>query len=64
MINDLDRASINVGLEMNLEKTKVMSNNCEILIPVNGTPLEYVKGDAYLENRSVISEVQRRWTGD
>lgn len=48
MINELLRVSKNVGLEMNLNKTKVMTNDKATPILVNNTPLEYVQEYTYL----------------
>lgn len=48
MVNELNQASIKTGLEMNLEKTKVMSNRTATPISINNTPLEFVNHYVYL----------------
>ncbi|XP_057335067.1 uncharacterized protein LOC130673870 [Microplitis mediator] len=42
MVNELNQASIKTGLEMNLDKTKIMSNRSATPILTNNTPLEFV----------------------
>lgn len=66
MINDLQTASYRVGLEMNLSKTKIMTNDKMIPIFINNKPLEYVQEYVYLgkqlslkPNRNVL-EINRR----
>lgn len=65
MINDLDRESRKVGLNMNTEKTKVMTNGTEEPIYILGNAIEYV--DEYIYLGQIISlkdltskEVERR----
>ncbi|XP_045454782.1 uncharacterized protein LOC123664232 [Melitaea cinxia] len=48
MINDLDRESRKVGLNMNTQKTKVMTNGTEEPIYVLGNAIEYVDEYVYL----------------
>ncbi|KAL0839312.1 hypothetical protein ABMA28_016056 [Loxostege sticticalis] len=50
MVHELHNASLNVGLEMNLTKTKVMTTDTEstAVIKVRGTPLEIVNKYVYL----------------
>lgn len=56
MINDLHQASIRVGLEMNLDKTKVMTNHHITPILVNDIPLEFVQNYVYLGKQISFSE--------
>lgn len=67
MIETLHQASIKVGLEMNLTKTKIMTNNrWKNPIKINGEPLEYVEKYIYLgkllsfAKNSDILEMERR----
>ncbi|KAJ8727743.1 hypothetical protein PYW07_001862 [Mythimna separata] len=66
MINDLQTASEYVGLEMNLSKTKVMTNSKMTPILVNEMPLEYVNDYIYLgkqisfKKTRNIEEIDRR----
>ncbi|PZC84828.1 hypothetical protein B5X24_HaOG203818 [Helicoverpa armigera] len=66
MINDLQQVSTKVGLEMNLDKTKVMTNRQRIPITVNNIPIEYVDKYIYLGKQISFSkernteEVDRR----
>lgn len=48
MINELHQASSKIGLEMNLEKTKVMTNHHTLPISINNIPLEIVEKYVYL----------------
>jgi len=65
MLRELHRASLQIGLEMNLNKTKIMSTE-DIQVPVNNQPLKVVSEYIYLghkiqlgkENQS--SEIIRR----
>lgn len=66
MINELQGASARVGLEMNLEKTKVMTNSNITPVLINDEPLEYVESYTYLgkqisfrKDRN-IEEINRR----
>ena len=52
MINELNSISLEIGLELNTSKTKIMTNNPETPIKVNQQPLEYVQKYIYLGNRS------------
>lgn len=57
MVNDLNQASMKIGLDMNLEKTKVMTNRSETHpILVNNTPLEFVKNYIYLGKQISFSK--------
>ena len=66
LLNDLHQASIKVGLEMNLDKTKGMTNNHMTPILVNDIPLEFVQNYVYLGKQISFSkgrnkdEVDRR----
>lgn len=51
MIGTLHIASVKVGLEMNLTKTKTMTNSWRRPITINGEPLEYVDQYIYLGKR-------------
>jgi hypothetical protein len=48
MIVTLHKASLQVGLEMNIAKTKIMSNYKQYNITLNNKPLEYVENYIYL----------------
>ncbi|GBP66308.1 Zinc finger protein 431 [Eumeta japonica] len=48
MINDLLQVSSKAGLEMNLDKTKVMTNNSVSPISINNIPIEFVERYVYL----------------
>lgn len=48
LINDLNNVSRNIGLELNITKTKVMTNKVEHPIIVDGSLLEYVHEYIYL----------------
>ena len=48
MLETLNEASKQVGLEVNQSKTKVMTNSTEKTITLNSTPLEWVKKYIYL----------------
>ena len=67
MIHELNEASLNVGLEMNLSKTKIMTNDTiPATIKVNRTAIEKVENYVYLgqeirmgkENQ--VNEIDRR----
>ncbi|XP_073960575.1 uncharacterized protein [Choristoneura fumiferana] len=66
MINELNQASSKVGLEMNLEKTKVMTNHHTTPILINNIPLEFVEKYIYLGKQisfnkdNNLEEVERR----
>lgn len=62
MIKDLQNASIDVRLEINLDKTKVMINHSEMLITIDNTLLEFVEKYIYLskQNRFVKKEIQKK----
>lgn len=69
MIKSLQEASSSVGLEINLSKTKLITNSLNYPININSEPLEYVDYFIYLgkqisfANRSNELEVERRITG-
>ncbi|KAG7305046.1 hypothetical protein JYU34_010502 [Plutella xylostella] len=48
MLQDLHNHSTKVGLEMNLDKTKIMTNGCRRIIKIDGAPIEYVEDYVYL----------------
>ncbi|KAI8422947.1 hypothetical protein MSG28_014050 [Choristoneura fumiferana] len=48
LLKTLAEGSRDVGLEMNTNKTKLMTNSSEVNIEVNGNMLEYVKEYTYL----------------
>lgn len=66
MVNDLNQASTKVGLEINLEKTKIMTNRSVTPILINNTPLEFVTKYIYLgkqisfSKERNIEEINRR----
>lgn len=66
MINDLHQASTKVGLEMNLDKTKVMTNHHKSPILIDNIPLEFVEEYIYLgkqisfNRKRNLEEVDRR----
>lgn len=66
MIEDLCKASRQVGLEINISKTKIMSNHIKKDIMLDGSTLEYVEQYVYLGKQVGFShnsnelEVQRR----
>lgn len=66
MMCELDVVSNEVGLQMNANKTKVMTNSHQIPIKINGTVVDYVKQYIYLgkqvsfENSNNDDEVARR----
>ncbi|XP_045500075.1 uncharacterized protein LOC123697576 [Colias croceus] len=65
MINELNQASKNIGLEINIDKTKIMTNHTETPILLD-SPLEYVNKYIYLGKQISFSkernleEVNRR----
>lgn len=65
LLQELSTQSKNVGLEMNQQKTKVMTNSKEINIIIENTPLEYVHEYVYLGkqisfNDCTNKEIERR----
>jgi hypothetical protein len=66
MLEDLDRASKEVGLSMNVQKTKAMSNaNNKTIIRLNNNIIEYVPEYLYLgqiisPHESTAKEIDRR----
>ncbi|CAH2103972.1 unnamed protein product [Euphydryas editha] len=48
MMSSLDCESSKIGLEMNLNKTKILTNNCERPIMIKGNNIEYVSEYIYL----------------
>ena len=56
MMNDLQQASTKVGLEMNLDKTKVMTNYRKTPIMVNNIPLEFIEKYIYLGKQISFSK--------
>lgn len=56
MVNDLNQASTKVGLEMNLQKTKIMTNGSVTPIMINNTPLEFVEKYIYLGKQISFSK--------
>ncbi|GBP48908.1 Retrovirus-related Pol polyprotein from type-2 retrotransposable element R2DM; Endonuclease [Eumeta japonica] len=71
MIEDLQTASTNVGLQINLSKTMAMSNSLKNLVKVNEYPLEYTDKYIYLGKTISFKEknneleierrIQRSW---
>lgn len=68
MLNTLQQASREAGLEINLSKTKLMTNCAQNPILLNNTPVEYVDSYVYLgkqisfKKNNNDSEVERRIT--
>lgn len=66
MVNELNVAGKRIGLEMNMEKTKVMVNQwCEGMIHLNGTVIQQVDSYVYLGreinmNNDLTAEISRR----
>jgi hypothetical protein len=66
MMNSLNKESLEVGLEMNFDKTKVMTNHIELPIKVCETTIEYVGSYIYLGKKisfdpnSAPDEIKRR----
>lgn len=65
MVQDLAARSEEVGLTMNRSKTKLMTNNVEVPISVEGIKLDYVKSYIYLGqliamNDQMQQEIERR----
>lgn len=66
MISELDNASTSIGLEMNISKTKVMSNRHKSPIVVNNNTIDYVDDYIYLgkqvsfRKNNNIEEIDRR----
>lgn len=65
MICSLDQESHKIGLEMNINKTRIMTNSYEKPIKLNGKPLEYVQKYIYLGKQISFSnsneeEIERR----
>ncbi|GBP16132.1 Putative uncharacterized transposon-derived protein F52C9.6 [Eumeta japonica] len=66
MIESLQKASTKVGLEMNLMKTKIITNSRIRPITINDNPIEYVENYIYLgkrvsfEKNNNIIEIERR----
>lgn len=48
MLSALSEESEKVGLKMNVDKTKIMTNRTENIVNLNGKPLEYVKKYIYI----------------
>lgn len=48
MLQALHNHSVKVGLEMNFDKTKIMTNGCKRIIKVEGEPIEFVDDYVYL----------------
>ncbi|XP_050684522.1 uncharacterized protein LOC126979321 [Leptidea sinapis] len=67
MLQQLAEESMRVGLSMNTEKTKIMTNSDKIIITVNNEPIEYVEEYIYLgqviaTKESTEKEINRRVT--
>lgn len=68
MINELNCVSRDIGLELNIDKTKIMSNNAHRPIFVENRQLEYVQQYIYLGKQLSLSksrhcdELERRIT--
>ncbi|KAJ0182161.1 hypothetical protein K1T71_002883 [Dendrolimus kikuchii] len=66
MIESLQLASAEVGLEINLTKTMTMTNSSKIPININGNPLEYTDKYIYLgktisfDRKNNDIEIERR----
>lgn len=66
MVETLNQASGKVGLEMNITKTKTMTNSSKRPITINNKPLEYVEDYVYLgktlsfERKNKNIEIEKR----
>ncbi|XP_050561583.1 uncharacterized protein LOC126912619 [Spodoptera frugiperda] len=70
MINELSRASLEVGLKMNMSKTKLMTNSIKYRLEVDGAEMEYVHEYIYLgqlvsfqarQEREVARRTENAW---
>lgn len=70
MLEELDTQSKLVGLSMNMSKTKLMTNNSEDLIKINGNTIEYVSEYVYLgqiispsdqSNKEIEKRISNAW---
>lgn len=60
MVNELYTVSYEIGLELNITKTKVMTNTSKTNIMVNNIPLEYVQEYVYLSKQISFKKTRHR----